>query len=248
MMVLSYSPLPVAGLWQAYGAAGLMGQMIVGLLLGGLIWAWASLVRKSRELRAINADCRGFLHGFTTGKDTLDLYLSQSRRAETGPFDVIYQKTCERLVTLFDRDTRVALIGRRGGEVASAALTAREIRLVACTSGHTMAEQVVRVERGLSALAAVALVAPLVGLLGTAWGVLEALQVVAEKGSAAVVEWAPMVSSSLLTTMAGLLVAILSGMGYTVLRGRVRALVIDIEGFADELTARIACEFQGKGE
>ena len=51
------------------------------------------------------------------------------------------------------------------------------------------------------------------------------------------------------TTLAvvGLLVAIPSGIGYNILQGIVRRSVIEMEGFVDELTGRIACEFQGGG-
>jgi biopolymer transport protein TolQ len=238
----------MASLWKAFDESNLMGQAIVVIQFIGSIFVWALMIGKGRELRAIDADCRNFLRGFTSGQDTLDLYLSQSRRADSGPFDVIYQKTCDRLVKLFDRDTRVALIGRRGGDVTSAALTSRELALVSGTSEHMLAEQVVRVERGMSALATATTAAPLVGLLGTVWGVLDAFQIVGEKGSAQLAEMAPAISSALLTTVVGLLVAIPSGIGYNILQSRTRSLVIDLEGFTDELTGRISCEFQGKGE
>lgn len=248
MMESLFAPLPMASLWKAFDQSNLMGQAIVVLQFIGSIFVWALMIGKNRELRATDADCRDFLRGFTSGTDTLDLYLSQSRRAESSPFDVIYQKTCDRLVKLFDRETRVALIGRRGSEVPSAAMTAKELALVAGTSEHMLAEQIVRVERGMSSLATATTAAPLVGLLGTVWGVLDAFQIVGEKGSAQLAEMAPAISSALLTTVVGLLVAIPSGIGYNILQSRVRSLVIDLEGFTDELSGRITCEFQGKGE
>lgn len=248
MIDLSMIQIPVASLWKAFDQSNLMGQAIVVIQFIGSIFVWALMIGKGRELRITDADCRNFLRGFTSGKDTLDLYLGQSRRAENGVFDVIYQKTCDRLVKLFDRDTRVALIGRRGGEIASAALSAKELALVSGTSEHMLAEQIVRVERGMGSLATATTAAPLVGLLGTVWGVLDAFQIVGEKGSAQLAEMAPAISSALLTTVVGLLVAIPSSIGYNILQSRVRSLVIDLEGFTDELTGRISCEFQGKGE
>jgi len=247
MTDLIFFELPTASLWRAFNQSDLMGQSIVVLQFIGSVFVWALMIGKGRELRAIDADCRAFLRGFTGGQDTLELYLSQRRRTETSPFDVIYHKTCDRLVKLFDHDVRVALIGRRG-DVVSAALTARELALVSGTSEHMLAEQIVRVERGMSSLASATTAAPLVGLLGTVWGVLNAFQIVAEIGSAQLAEMAPAISAALLTTVVGLLVAIPSGLGYNILQTRVRSLVIDLEGFTDELTGRISCEFQGKGE
>jgi len=50
------------------------------------------------------------------------------------------------------------------------------------------------------------------------------------------------------TTVVGLLIAIPGVMAYNKLTSTVRNLTSDMEGFADELIGRIACEFQGRGE
>jgi len=46
----------------------------------------------------------------------------------------------------------------------------------------------------------------------------------------------------------GLFVAIPSGIGYNMLYGSARKINIELEGFVDELTGRMAYEFQGKGD
>ena len=240
--------LPVASLWRAFNQSDLMGQTIVVIQFIGSIFVWSLMLGKGRELKSTYNGCRAFLRDFLAGKDTMELYISQRRRAENSPFDVIYVKTCDRLVKLFDYATRVAVTGGRADEIKSAALTARELTLVSGTTEHKLAEQIVRVEKGMSMLATATTAAPLVGLLGTVWGILNAFQVVADVGSAQLAEMAPSVSSAMLTTVVGLLVAIPSGIGYNILQSKVRSLVVDLEGFADELTGRISCEFQGKGE
>jgi biopolymer transport protein TolQ len=239
--------LPLASLWGAFWMSSLMGQAIVVLQLIGSIFVWAIMVGKGRELRMMEAGGRRFLQAFVRGRDVIDLYLDQTRRQDQTPLDVIYQRTCERLVKLFDRETRAALIGRVAAK-ENAALTGKEIELLCGTAEHTLAEQVVRAERGMSALATATTAAPLVGLLGTVWGVLDAFQIMGLKGVVQLSEMAPALSSAMLTTVVGLLVAIPSGVGYNMLQGTVRRSVIEMEGFVDELTGRIACEFQGKGD
>ena len=59
-------------------------------------------------------------------------------------------------------------------------------------------------------------------------------------------EVAPGISSAMLTTVVGLLVAIPSTIGYNALLGRVRVLSIELDGFTDELLGRISCEYQGR--
>ena len=57
---------------------------------------------------------------------------------------------------------------------------------------------------------------------------------------------APGISSAMLTTVVGLLVAIPSGIGYNTLLGHIRNLSIELDGFTDELLGRLACEYQGR--
>lgn len=238
--------LPLASLWDAFWTSALMGQAIVVIQLIGSVLVWTIMVGKGRELRAMEGGSRRFLQAFVRGPDVIDLYIEQSRQHDHTPLDVIYRRTCERLVKLFDRETRAALIGRSAAK-ENAALTAKEIELLSGTAEHVLAEQVVRAERGMSSLASATTAAPLIGLLGTVWGVLDAFQIMGVKGSVQLGEIAPALSAAMLTTVVGLMVAIPSGIGYNVLQGILRRSVIEMEGFVDELTGRIACEFQGKG-
>ena len=59
--------------------------------------------------------------------------------------------------------------------------------------------------------------APFLGLLGTVWGVMDAFGGMAGAGSASLQGLAPGVSGALLTTVAGLVVAIPSVFGYNYL-------------------------------
>ena len=87
--------------------------------------------------------------------------------------------------------------------------------------------------------------APMLGLLGTVWGVLDAFGDM-EPGAAMLAKLAPSISSALVTTVIGLLVAIPGVMAYNILSAKIRKLDADMEGFADDVCGRIACEFQGK--
>ena len=66
-------------------------------------------------------------------------------------------------------------------------------------------------------------------------------------GSANLATIAPSISAALVTTVVGLLIAIPGSAMYVRINASVRKLTADMEGFADELVGRIACEFQGKG-
>ena len=90
--------------------------------------------------------------------------------------------------------------------------------------------EVPRLERRLGVLAAVSVVAPLIGLLGTIIGLIEAfVNISSQSGFASSTDIASGIYQSLLTTAAGLVVAIPCAVGYMFLSGRVNALLHDME-------------------
>ena len=87
-----------------------------------------------------------------------------------------------------------------------------------------------KLERNLSILSMLAYVAPLVGLLGTVLGLLDAfLAITAHGGYATAAEIAKGVFESLITTAAGLAVAIPAFLAYSYLSSRVNDLIHDME-------------------
>ncbi|MFZ4115446.1 MAG: MotA/TolQ/ExbB proton channel family protein [Chthoniobacterales bacterium] len=87
-----------------------------------------------------------------------------------------------------------------------------------------------KLERNLSILSMLAYVTPLVGLLGTVLGLLDAfLAINAHGGYATAAEIAKGVFESLITTAAGLAVAIPAFLAYSYLSSRVNDLIHDME-------------------
>ena len=76
----------------------------------------------------------------------------------------------------------------------------------------------------------ISVVAPMLGLLGTVWGMLKAFNVVAAGlAQATPLALASGVSLALITTVAGLVVAIPAMVAYAYFRGRAARLVADLE-------------------
>jgi len=84
--------------------------------------------------------------------------------------------------------------------------------------------------------------APFLGLLGTVWGVMDAFGSISGSGGASVATLAPGVSGALLTTVAGLLVAIPSVFGYNYLLTEVKTMINELETYASQLADRIELE------
>jgi biopolymer transport protein ExbB len=88
---------------------------------------------------------------------------------------------------------------------------------------------------GQVVLATVGATAPFVGLLGTVWGIYQAMGGIAAAGTATIDRMAGPVGEALIMTAAGLAVAIPAVLAYNVLGRRVSALEAELEGFALDL-------------
>jgi biopolymer transport protein ExbB len=90
--------------------------------------------------------------------------------------------------------------------------------------------EVPRLERNLGILVAIGYIAPLIGLLGTVTGLIQAfVQLSANNGYATLADVSGGIYQSLLTTAAGLVVAIPTILGYCHLSSRLNALIHDME-------------------
>ena len=71
------------------------------------------------------------------------------------------------------------------------------------------------------------------------WGVMDAFGGMAVTGSAMLSAVAPGISSALLTTVVGLLVALPSAIGYNILSDQIRKLSVNMDNFVQEFTADV---------
>ncbi len=103
-------------------------------------------------------------------------------------------------------------------------------------------------ERRISALAAVAQIAPLFGLLGTLLGMIKTFYLFNQGGNYATpAVLAGGMWEALLTAAAGLMVAIPAHLARHFLTGRVRSLVQDMEWVGNELMRYLLREYRNKG-
>ena len=95
---------------------------------------------------------------------------------------------------------------------------------------------------GLPWLAVIATVSPLLGLLGTVIGVMNAFVGVAAQGTANISAVAPGIAEALITTVTGLAVAIPAVIAYNLYASRLGLFAGELEGFAHEFIGALARE------
>jgi biopolymer transport protein TolQ len=110
-------------------------------------------------------------------------------------------------------------------------------------------EALTLMERRMTWLATIAQVGPFVGLFGTVMGIIDAFHGLGTAGAATLRAVAPGISEALITTAAGLVVAVPAVMGYNQLTGRLREFGARMDDFGRELLNAIenAALFQPGG-
>ncbi|MEO8223246.1 MAG: MotA/TolQ/ExbB proton channel family protein [Gammaproteobacteria bacterium] len=117
------------------------------------------------------------------------------------------------------------------GQILAAGLANRQQdratmkEVVEDTGRHVVHE----LERYLNTLGTIAAISPLLGLLGTVTGMIRTFSALTSGGAGDPAALAGGISEALITTAAGLMVAIPALIGYRYLRGRVDALVVQME-------------------
>ena len=109
----------------------------------------------------------------------------------------------------------------------------------------TARTEVTRLERNLPILVTIAQVAPLIGFLGTVWGMIRVFMVIEKTQATTAGQLAGGVWQALLTTAGGLVVAIPSYIAYNYLVSRVQNLVLDMEKAANETVQYLASKQEG---
>lgn len=231
--------LPVAGLWQAYAASNAVGKIIVVLQVVISVVVWSVMIGKRGDLRRTDIAARHYRRLFSASPALLDLYFQRKR--SSNPLMEIYTRACDKLV---------ALLAPGPGSLTSASLEGRtlpagKMALVKGVAEEALSDQLIAVDSHMWLLAIGSSLTPLIGLLGTVWGILDAFQAMGAKGSALLSDVAPGLSSALLTTVVGLVVAIPSAAGYNILLEKTRRIGAFLDGFTDELLGRLQDEFGG---
>ena len=97
-----------------------------------------------------------------------------------------------------------------------------------------------RLQWGQTWLATAGAISPFIGLLGTVWGIFNALAGLTQGGAIRIEEIAGPVGEALVMTAAGLAVAIPAVLGYNFLGRRIGHIEAELEGFAHDLRALLA--------
>jgi biopolymer transport protein TolQ len=206
--------------------------IIVCLVLFSII-AWSVMIGKAVQMRRATNLNRLFNAEFRDQEHVLDIF-DRRVQAEGCPLFMVYEAGSLEL------DARLK---NADGKSRKPFVSLKGMEHVKRTLENTVAQESLKLESGLILLAIAVSGAPFLGLLGTVWGVMSTFGRIAMTGSATMSAMAPGVAAALITTVAGLLVAIPSMFGYNWLVHNLRVLTVELDNFAQELVSKMETEY-----
>jgi biopolymer transport protein ExbB len=210
-----------------------LGLTVALALLLMSIASWALILWKAWALRRAQADLQQALPAFW---DAASFGQAQQRVAHLDRERVLLP-LLQALQHEFNAQAGARAEGLAQGMADSvAAQSPVEARLTRGLRGALGLVQS-RLRYGQVILASIGSTAPFLGLLGTVWGIYQALLGIAATGSMALDKVSGPVGEALVMTALGLGVAIPAVLGYNLLGRRIEAIEAELEGFAHDLRA-----------
>jgi biopolymer transport protein TolQ len=216
---------PPASLGHSSGAAivdmvrnsGPIALAVLVLLLFASIYSWSIILGKWASFKRARVQSGRFVRAFRKA-DRLQDIAAVADQFKPSPLVPIFEDTYDE----YRRQT--------GGSGAPRSMTALER-----TAQSAASESLTQMERRMTWLATIGAITPFLGLFGTVMGIIDAFHGLGTAGAATLRAVAPGVSEALITTAAGIAVAVPSVIGYNQLTARVREFGTHMDDFAREV-------------
>ena len=219
--------------WEMITHATIMTQIVLVILIILSLVSWAIMLLKWREFRRVLDSGHAFMRDFERASSLEDAS-AIARRSPPSPFTRIFT----RAVNFFAEMKPGALRSTEAHDPLSGSQV-EALRLV--LDAETTDERD-RMGHFIPWLATIGSVSPLIGLLGTVLGVIDAFIGIATKGSGNISAVAPGVAEALIATAAALAVAIPAVFGYNIFASKLNRLESELEGFGTEIIAMMVRE------
>jgi biopolymer transport protein TolQ len=219
-----------------------LGKAIVLILIVASIVAWCIMLAKHLELMKVEKSDQAFRRAFDRQENPLEIYVRGPSHPDS-PMARVYDKACLAVKREFETQARKQHRNLSQIDLSQERLTALQIDAIRKIAECAAADQILLIEDQMSALGSVYTTAPMMGLFGTVWGVMVAFHGMGQQGTPNISAVAPGISSAMLTTVVGLLVAIPSALGCNKLNEKIRFLGIQLENFSEEFATRLQQAF-----
>lgn len=209
-------------------------KIVLGVLALFSLWSWGLIFKKWRQFREVRRQGDLFLQHMERAQRLEDAYKSILALPES-PYGRVFRQG----VNFFSELRPGAL---RQGAPPSQGLSLTQLEALRLVLEKEEAEERDELAQGVGTLAVIGSVSPLLGLLGTVIGVMDSFLGITRTGSSNIMAVAPGVAEALITTVAGLSVAIPAVIAYNHFVSKLNLVSGELEGFSSEFIGTLARE------
>jgi biopolymer transport protein TolQ len=222
-VVQTPTPLPSTA-WDMVAGATIVTKIILAVLVVFSLASWILIIWKWIQFRRVRLLEEEFLSQVAQAQHLDEAYKAVIALADS-PYLRVFRHGMNFFSGLQPRSENP------GGGLSAAQVETLRLVLEQDVMAH-----------GLPWLATIASVSPLLGLMGTVVGVMDAFVGIAVQGTASIAAVAPGIAEALITTVTGLAVAIPAVIGYNYFASRLGLFAGELQGFAHEFIGALARE------
>ena len=209
-------------------------RIVLLVLASASVFTWWLIFHKWRQFREVRQQGDGFLEHMERAQRLEDAYKAILSLPES-PYGRVFRQGVN-----FFSELRPGALREGAPPIRGLSLTQLEaLRLVL---EKEEAEERDELAHGLGWLATIGSVSPLMGLMGTVIGIMNAFLGITSAGSSNIMAVAPGVAEALITTVAGLAVAIPAVIAYNHFVAQLNLVSGELEGFSSEFIGTLARE------
>jgi biopolymer transport protein TolQ len=216
--------------------------VLVVLAILSLI-SWGVIFGTWFRLSAANRAAQKFAHEFDRTK-RMDDAASLARRSVKSGLSKLFLRAAQFVAETRGSSVRRETVTEDAGTLPNVTLSGAQLESLHLLLDAEADEERERLGKHIPWLATIGSVSPLLGLLGTVLGVIQAFIGIATKGSGNLSAVAPGVAEALVATAASLAVAIPATFGYNILANKVNRFGGAMERFSASVIARLVREGQ----
>jgi biopolymer transport protein TolQ len=209
-------------------------QVVLSVIALFSLTSWVIILWKWRQFRRVRRDGMRFVNALERAQRLEDAYKVILKLPET-PYTRVFRQG----VNFFSELRPGAL---RADAVEMAGLSEAQLNALWLVLEKVQDEERDAISGGMVWLAIIGVTSPLLGLLGTVIGVMNAFIGITTTGSANIASVAPGIAEALITTAFGLVAAIPAAIAYNYFVTRIDRFSGELEGFASEFIGTLARE------
>lgn len=210
-------------MWGLVFQSDFMTKMVLLVLFAMSVLCWAIALYKIILFRIKKDQCKKVILALKNVTKFEDLFAVTSMYAKTLPGYFLTRVLANMKELLLLKDGAHAGYAQEQG-----------IEFLQMQTESLVDEMLYQEESYISILSASAAASPLLGLFGTVWGLVHAFMAISEKQSADIAAVAPGIAEALITTVAGLLVAVPALLLFNYIATQVKRMEYDLMMLADK--------------